>query len=67
MGGLFHQLREREKARRQQFFESCGQHFILSLFPSLTDRPPRFPVSTSLYMCSFMTLCVASDEQPRTV
>ena len=37
------------------------------LFPSLTDRPPRFPVSTSLYMCSFMTLCVASDEQPRTV
>ena len=54
MGGLFHQLREREKARRQQFFESCGQHFILSLFPSLTDRPPRFPVSTLVCICAHL-------------
>ncbi|XP_003383932.1 PREDICTED: putative leucine-rich repeat-containing protein DDB_G0290503 [Amphimedon queenslandica] len=37
----FEALRQKEKIRRQQFFDKCGQHFVFSLFPSFTDRLPR--------------------------
>ena len=44
MAAMFEHHRQKEKSRRQKFLESYSQHFILSLFPSFTDRIPRLMV-----------------------
>lgn len=45
----FEALRQKEKSRRQQFFDKCGQHFVFSLFPSFTDRLPHLMVMHTYY------------------
>lgn len=45
MAAMFEHHRQKEKSRRQKFLESYSQHFILSLFPSFTDRIPRLMTS----------------------
>lgn len=41
----FKTARDEERNQRRAFREKYDHHFILTLFPSLSDRPPEFAVS----------------------
>lgn len=41
----FKTARDEERNQRRAFREKFDHHFILTLFPSLSDRPPEFAVS----------------------